>query len=86
MLFYNLPYYLNHPGAIVAVWDGGMSFQGGMIGVITAGLLFSRKTGIRFLSLAELVVPVVPLGLLLGRLGNFINGELWGRPSNVAWR
>ena len=85
VLFYNLPYYLHHPGAIVAVWDGGMSFHGGMIGVIMAGLLFSRKTGIRFLSLAELVVPVVPLGLLLGRLGNFINGELWGRPSNVAW-
>jgi len=62
-----------------------MSFHGGLLGVIIAALLFSRKTGIGFLSLAELVVPVAPLGLFLGRLGNFINGELWGRPSNVAW-
>jgi len=85
VLFYNLPYYLHHPAEIVAVWDGGMSFHGGLIGVTIGALLFSRKTGIRFLSLAELVVPVAPLGLFLGRLGNFINGELWGRPSNVAW-
>jgi len=85
VLFYNLPHYLHHPAEIVAVWDGGMSFHGGLIGVIVATLLFSRKTGIRFLSLAELVVPVAPLGLFLGRLGNFINGELWGRPTNVAW-
>jgi phosphatidylglycerol---prolipoprotein diacylglyceryl transferase len=85
VLFYNLPYYLRHLAAIPAVWDGGMSFHGGLIGTIAAVLLFARKTGIGFLSLADLVVPVVPLGLLLGRLGNFINGELWGRPSNVAW-
>jgi phosphatidylglycerol---prolipoprotein diacylglyceryl transferase len=85
VLFYNLPYYLHHPAEIVAVWDGGMSFHGGSVGVIIAALLFSRKTGIGFLMLADLVVPVVPLGLFLGRLGNFINGELWGRPSNVAW-
>lgn len=84
VLFYNLPYYLHHPVDIVAVWDGGMSFHGGLIGVIIAALLFSRKTGIGFLRLADLVVPVTPLGLFLGRLGNFINGELWGRPSNVA--
>jgi phosphatidylglycerol:prolipoprotein diacylglycerol transferase len=85
VLFYNLPYYLHHPAEIVAIWDGGMSFHGGLIWVTIGALLFSRKTGIRFLSLAELVVPVAPLGLFLGRLGNFINGELWGRPSNVAW-
>jgi phosphatidylglycerol---prolipoprotein diacylglyceryl transferase len=85
VLFYNLPYYLHHPAQIVAVWDGGMSFHGGLIGVIIAGLLFSRKTSIPFWSLAELVVPVAPLGFFLGRLGNFINGELWGRPSDVAW-
>jgi phosphatidylglycerol---prolipoprotein diacylglyceryl transferase len=85
VLFYNLPYYLHHPAAIVAVWDGGMSFHGGLIGVTIGGLLFSRKTGIRFLSLSDLVVPVAPLGLFLGRLGNFINGELWGRPANVPW-
>jgi phosphatidylglycerol---prolipoprotein diacylglyceryl transferase len=85
VLFYNLPYYLRHPAQIVSVWDGGMSFHGGLIGVIIAGLLFSRKTGIPFWSLTELVVPVAPLGLFFGRLGNFINGELWGRPSNVPW-
>jgi len=62
-----------------------MSFHGGLIGVTIGGLLFSRKTGIRFLSLSDLVVPVAPLGLFLGRLGNFINGELWGRPANVPW-
>jgi phosphatidylglycerol---prolipoprotein diacylglyceryl transferase len=85
VLFYNLPYYLDHPAQIVAVWDGGMSFHGGMIGVIVAGLLFARKTGIGFVNLADLVVPVAPVGLFLGRIGNFINGELWGRPSNVPW-
>ena len=85
VLFYNLPYYLHRPVKILAVWDGGMSFHGGLIGVIIAALLFSRKTGIRFLRLADIVVPVAPLGLFLGRLGNFINGELWGRPSNVPW-
>ena len=85
VLFYNLPNYLHHPTAIVAVWDGGMSFHGGLIGVTIGGLLFSRKAGIRFLSLTDLVVPVAPLGLFLGRLGNFINGELWGRPANVPW-
>jgi len=85
VLFYNLPYYLRHPAQIVAVWDGGMSFHGGLIGVIVAGLLFSWKSRIPFWSLTELVVPVAPVGLFLGRIGNFINGELWGRPSNVPW-
>jgi phosphatidylglycerol:prolipoprotein diacylglycerol transferase len=85
VLFYNLPYYLHHPVKIVAVWDGGMSFHGGLIGVTMAGLLFSRNSGVPFWSLTELVVPVAPLGLFLGRLGNFINGELWGRPSDVPW-
>jgi phosphatidylglycerol:prolipoprotein diacylglycerol transferase len=85
VLFYNLPYYLEHPVQIVAVWDGGMSFHGGLIGVTVGGLLFSRKSRIPFWSLTELVVPVAPMGLFLGRIGNFINGELWGRPSNVPW-
>ncbi len=85
VLFYNLPYYLEHPAQIVAVWDGGMSFHGGLIGVIVAVALFSRKAAIPFWDLAELVVPVAPLGLFLGRIGNFINGELWGRPSDVPW-
>jgi phosphatidylglycerol---prolipoprotein diacylglyceryl transferase len=85
VLFYNLPYYLRHPAQIVAVWDGGMSFHGGLIGVIAATLLFGWKTGISFWDLAELIVPIAPLGLFLGRIGNFINGELWGRPSDVPW-
>lgn len=85
VILYNLPYYLEHPEQIVAVWDGGMSFHGGLIGVIVTTVLFSRKSGISFWSLAELVVPVAPLGLFLGRIGNFINGELWGRPSDVPW-
>lgn len=85
VLFYNLPYYLHYPAMIVAVWDGGMSFHGGLIGVIIATLIFARRTGIGFWRLAELVVPVVPIGLFLGRIGNFINGELWGRPSDVPW-
>jgi phosphatidylglycerol---prolipoprotein diacylglyceryl transferase len=85
VLFYNLSYYLRHPAQIVAVWDGGMSFHGGLIGVIAATLLFSWKTGISFWDVAELVVPIAPLGLFLGRIGNFINGELWGRPSDVGW-
>jgi phosphatidylglycerol---prolipoprotein diacylglyceryl transferase len=85
VIFYNLPFYVRHPAKIPAVWDGGMSFHGGLIGVIIATLLFSRKSGIRFWILADLIVPVVPVGLFLGRLGNFINGELWGRPSNVPW-
>jgi phosphatidylglycerol:prolipoprotein diacylglycerol transferase len=85
VFFYNLPHYLHHPAEIVAVWDGGMSFHGGLIAVSIAGLLFSWKTNISFLSLTELVAPVAPLALFLGRLGNFINGELWGRPSDVPW-
>jgi phosphatidylglycerol:prolipoprotein diacylglycerol transferase len=85
VLFYNLPFYLRHPGKIAAVWGGGMSFHGGLIGVIIGGLLFSRKTRIGFWTLADLVVPLVPLGLFLGRIGNFINGELWGRPADVPW-
>jgi phosphatidylglycerol---prolipoprotein diacylglyceryl transferase len=85
VLFYNLPYYLQQPAKIAAIWDGGMSFHGGLIGVTVAAVIFSRENRIGFLRLADLVVPAVPLGLFLGRIGNFINGELWGRPSDVPW-
>lgn len=85
VLFYNLPYYLSHLAQIPAIWDGGMSFHGGLIGVTLAVLIFSWKTQIGFWCVADLIVPVVPLGLFFGRLGNFINGELWGRPSGVPW-
>lgn len=84
-LFYQPLYYLSNPLAILRVWEGGMSFHGGMLGVLLAGWWFSRRHGMTFLALADLVTPVVPLGLLLGRIGNFINGELWGRPTDVPW-
>ena len=85
VLFYNLPFYLDHPAAIFAVWEGGMSFHGGLLGVIFAGYLFTRKTNRDFLRTADFIAPVVPIGLGLGRLGNFINGELYGRASDVPW-
>jgi phosphatidylglycerol---prolipoprotein diacylglyceryl transferase len=85
VFFYNLPYYVSHAAQIPAIWDGGMSFHGGLIGVTLAVLIFSWKTQIGFWSIADLIVPIVPLGLFFGRLGNFINGELWGRPSDVPW-
>lgn len=85
VLFYNLPFYMEHPAAMFAVWEGGMSFHGGLLGVIFAGYLFTRKTGKDFLRTADFIAPVVPIGLGLGRLGNFINGELYGRASDVPW-
>ena len=84
-LFYNLPYYLDHPVKLFAVWEGGMSFHGGLIGVIIAGYIFCRTKGYPFYILADLATPTAPIGLGLGRLGNFINGELFGRPTDVSW-
>ncbi|MDO4997209.1 MAG: prolipoprotein diacylglyceryl transferase [Neisseria sp.] len=77
--FYNLDYYLAHPADIIKVWEGGMSFHGGFLGVLLATYLFSRKHGIRFWQSMDFVAPLVPLGLAFGRLANFVNGELWGR-------
>nr|MDK2850253.1 phosphatidylglycerol---prolipoprotein diacylglyceryl transferase [Candidatus Cloacimonadota bacterium] len=85
VLFYNLRYYLSNPFAIFAVWEGGMSFHGGALGVIVAGLLFCRKNRLPFLAMADAAMPVVAIGLGLGRLGNFINAELWGKPTNLPW-
>ncbi|MCO6522958.1 MAG: prolipoprotein diacylglyceryl transferase [Snodgrassella sp.] len=79
VLFYQLAFYLNHPLEILKVWQGGMSFHGGFIGVLVAMWLFARKHGIKFWAVADFVAPLVPLGLACGRIGNFINGELWGR-------
>lgn len=79
MLFYNLSDFISQPWIIFQVWDGGMSFHGGLIGVILATLLFARKHKISFLGLTDFIAPITPIGLGLGRLGNFINGELWGR-------
>jgi phosphatidylglycerol:prolipoprotein diacylglycerol transferase len=79
MLFYDFPGFIHAPWTIVEVWDGGMSFHGGLLGVACATLLFARRHALSFLALADFVAPFAPIGLALGRLGNFINGELWGR-------
>jgi phosphatidylglycerol:prolipoprotein diacylglycerol transferase len=85
VLFYNLPHFLAHPAEILQVWKGGMSFHGGFLGCVIAVVLFARVRRIPFLSLGDLTCAVAPIGLFLGRLANFINGELWGRPTDVAW-
>jgi phosphatidylglycerol:prolipoprotein diacylglycerol transferase len=88
VLFYqytDYSYYLKHPIEIIATWHGGMSFHGGLIGAVIAGWLFSRRRKIPFWALADSVVVTVPIGLGFGRIGNFINGELFGRPTNVPW-
>lgn len=84
-LIYNFDFWLQHPLWIFKVWTGGMSFHGGLIGVITAMWLFCRKIDQPFFALADFVAPLVPIGLAAGRIGNFINGELWGRVTNVPW-
>lgn len=85
VLFYKPGYYLQHPLEALAIWQGGMSFHGGLVGVLAACWLFAHRRGIRFLDLMDFVAPLVPLGLATGRLGNFINGELWGRASSLPW-
>jgi phosphatidylglycerol:prolipoprotein diacylglycerol transferase len=84
VLFYEPGYYLAHPAEIIAVWKGGMSFHGGLIGVLLVLAWFARKRGKTFLAVGDFVAPLVPLGLAFGRLGNFINGELWGRPADPS--
>jgi len=85
VLFYNLNYYLHHPLEILATWQGGMSFHGGCIGVLVAGWYVCRKYHLDYWQTADLFVVTVPIGLGLGRLGNFINGELFGRPTSLPW-
>ena len=88
LLFYQMmdfSYYLRHPLEILAIWHGGMSFHGGLIGAVLAGLLFCRKYRLPFWEVADAVMVTAPVGLGLGRLGNFINAELFGRPSTVPW-
>ena len=85
VLFYKFGFYMDNPLAILQVWRGGMSFHGGLLGVAVAGYLFARRRAIPFLSFADAVACVAPIGLFLGRLANFINGELYGRPSDVPW-
>ncbi|MFZ5765374.1 MAG: prolipoprotein diacylglyceryl transferase [Thermodesulfobacteriota bacterium] len=85
VLFYNFSYYLSHPLEIVATWHGGMSFHGAVIGLLVGGFLFCRKKGLNFLATADIYIVTTPIGLGLGRIGNFINGELYGRVSEVPW-
>ena len=85
MLFYNLGYFLSNPLAIFRIWEGGMSFHGGLIGVLVAIWLFARHTQRTFFDVSDFLAPVVPIGLGCGRIGNFINGELWGIPTSLPW-
>lgn len=85
VLFYNLLFYLQNPLAIFAVWEGGMSFHGGALGVIIAGIIYAKRNKLSFYGLADAAIPIVAIGLGLGRLGNFINGELWGKPTSLPW-
>lgn len=84
-LFYNFSEYLAQPWAIFKIWEGGMSFHGGMIGLILAVFYFARSNRRTFFQVGDFIAPLVPLGLFAGRIGNFINGELWGSPTNAAW-
>ncbi len=85
VLFYNPGYYFSHPLKILAVWEGGMSFHGGFLGVLVAMAVFAWQQKLNWLTLMDFIAPLVPPGLAFGRLGNFINGELWGRPTDLPW-
>ena len=85
MLFYKPLHYLAHPLEAFAVWEGGMSFHGGFLGVVLAIYLFARRRGVNFLQVFDLAGAVVPIGLFFGRVANFINAELWGRTTDVSW-
>lgn len=85
VLFYKPAYYLRHPDEIAMVWQGGMAFHGGFLGVVIAAWIFAGRNGINRWSLGDSLALAVPTGLLLGRLANFVNGELWGRPTDLPW-
>jgi phosphatidylglycerol---prolipoprotein diacylglyceryl transferase len=85
VLFYKPSYYAAHPLEIFAVWQGGMSFHGGLLGVMAAMWIAARRNRVHFLSLMDFVAPLCPLGIAAGRVGNFINGELWGRVPDLPW-
>lgn len=85
VLFYNFDYFLNHPLWLFEIWTGGMSFHGGLLGVMAAMYWFSRHYNKGFFELADFVAPLIPIGLGAGRIGNFIGGELWGRPTDQTW-
>jgi phosphatidylglycerol:prolipoprotein diacylglycerol transferase len=85
MLFYGTAELIANPLSIFRIWEGGMSFHGGFLGVLTAMALYGRKIGVRFFDLTDFIAPLVPIGLCAGRIGNFINGELWGKVTDVPW-
>ncbi|HOV56522.1 MAG TPA: prolipoprotein diacylglyceryl transferase [Rhodanobacteraceae bacterium] len=85
MLFYNFPQLLAEPLSLLRVWEGGMSFHGGLLGVLVGGLYWARRNGVVFFDAVDFVAPLVPIGLGLGRLGNFIGGELWGKRTGGDW-
>jgi phosphatidylglycerol:prolipoprotein diacylglycerol transferase len=85
ILFYNFGLFLDDPLMLLRVWQGGMSFHGGLLGVLVAMWLFGRKTGRAFFQVTDFMAPFVPIGLGAGRIGNFINAELWGRPTDLPW-
>ncbi|MDW4551593.1 prolipoprotein diacylglyceryl transferase [Defluviimonas sp. D31] len=85
VLFYQPGFYLANPAEIVKVWEGGMSFHGGFLGVVAAGLWFCRRHAVPPLQLSDAMALVAPIGLFLGRLANFVNAELWGRPTTLPW-
>jgi phosphatidylglycerol:prolipoprotein diacylglycerol transferase len=85
VIFYNFDFYFNNPIDIIKIWQGGMAFHGGLIGVITAMILYSLKQKIPFFALSDRIAVVTPIGLFFGRLANFINAELYGRPTDMPW-
>ena len=85
VLFYNFPHFIAHPLEIFELWNGGMSFHGGFLGCVVATVAFALRRGLPILSLGDVTTAVAPIGLFLGRIANFINGELWGRPTDVPW-
>lgn len=85
VLFYQPGYYLSHPLDILKVWEGGMSFHGGFLGVLVAGLWFCRRAKVPAMPVSDAMALVAPVGLFLGRIANFVNAELWGRPTDLPW-
>jgi phosphatidylglycerol:prolipoprotein diacylglycerol transferase len=85
ILFYNLPFFIEHPAAILRVWQGGMSFHGGLLGVFVAYWLFARKYKLSWLHIMDYLAAATPIGLFLGRIANFVNGELYGRVTTSSW-
>jgi phosphatidylglycerol:prolipoprotein diacylglycerol transferase len=85
ILFYNFSAWMSDPVMLVRIWEGGMSFHGGFLGLLLAIFLYGRKIGKSFFEMTDFTAPLAPLGICAGRIGNFINGELWGKPTDVPW-